>query len=296
MRRVIVGTAALLSLLSGAVTTVAHAAPLQLAQAGDDAMVAGDAMMEGEEAAGYASEAIFLGADILNMAFLVVAMLVFALVIGRHGASELSTIFGHFLLGTALLAASRLFLLLADNGVLRMHGDATHMAWHTILYLALFSFILGARGLVHLATSGQSKVSKSELGIWGSIASVLTLALFIFAQQFEVWYLGMTTGSTWESFGGMHFLAFLFAFVTAFYVFQRTRAGEITKVIATPMLVAIGLISVQHFWELLAESWGVVELEEAVIEQVELLFVVPSSLALLFAALKLWKISNRPVA
>jgi hypothetical protein len=240
--------------------------------------------------------ALFVGVDILNIALIAASILVLTLVVGRNGKSELSTIFTSFIVAAALLGACRLFILLASEGVLVLSDDAMNMSWHAIFYLAMITFIVGARSLVTLAKEGESHVSNRGLLVWSCAAVAATILVFFQASAISTLYERTIAGSPFESLGGMHIIAFILAGIAAFYVFQRTKVGALTRVLATPFLVSIGLMSVQHFWELLVESWKVIPIPSAIIEQVELIFVVPSYVLFAYAFVRLYRVAVTPAA
>ncbi|MDB4978444.1 MAG: hypothetical protein JWM56_630 [Candidatus Peribacteria bacterium] len=239
---------------------------------------------------------LFLGVDVLNLAMIAASVIILALVIGRYGASELSTIFSSFIVAALLLGACRLFIVFVNNGIIHISDDGMAMGWHIIFYLAMITFIMGARSLVTLSKEGQSAVTNKIILIWSVIVAVVTLLVFIFAAQIDEAYMKIFGGTALEAFGIIHFIAFLLAGIAAFYVFQRTKVGAVTKVLSTPLLIAIGFMSLQHLWELLVESWKVIPIPSSMIEQVELIFVVPSYVLFAFAFLRLYRLVSRSAA
>ena len=58
-------------------------------------------------------------------------------------------------------------------------------------------------------------------------------------------------------------------------------------------MITYGLFALDHFWELLTESWEIFEFPETLIEQVEQMIVLPAFLAVLYAGLKLWALGAK---
>ncbi len=253
----------------------------------------GMAMATSSEEGGYAQEALFLGAEIINLCAILAGILLLALAIGRYGASDLSRIFSLFMLATALLGACRFFIFLTLAGVFHVQDETMSIGWHIIFYMAMITFILAAKNLVQLGTTGESGMSQKKIVGWGVFTVVVTVALFLTVQIYDPLYMRYTEGSLWEIWGGMHFIAGTLAAIAAFYVFQRAKLGSITKVIATPLLIAIGLFAIQHSWELCTESWKIIAVPSELIEKIELLFVVPAYLLVAFAFWRLWKLTTK---
>ena len=74
----------------------------------------------------------------------------------------------------------------------------------------------------------------------------------------------------------MHFIAFIFAGFVSYFLFQvNTKFEGNLKVIAGPLLWAIGTVSLVHFWELLNESWKIIKVSGEVGEGVERILWIP---------------------
>jgi TRAP-type mannitol/chloroaromatic compound transport system permease small subunit len=63
--------------------------------------------------------------------------------------------------------------------------------------------------------------------------------------------------------------------------------GQIGKSVANPMIIAIWSVALQHFWELLFESWKVVDVSSEAGEGVEKIFLTIAAVCVIMAALRL---------
>ena len=67
----------------------------------------------------------------------------------------------------------------------------------------------------------------------------------------------------------------------------KKNFGEIWLAVSTPLLVAIVALSLQHFWELLFESWKFIAISPEYGEGGEKIFLTVASLGVIFAAVRL---------
>lgn len=59
------------------------------------------------------------------------------------------------------------------------------------------------------------------------------------------------------------------------YIFDLRKSwGKFMTVSIYPILIFLFLMGLQHFWEVITESWKLIELESSVIERVEGLLVL----------------------
>ena len=100
----------------------------------------------------------------------------------------------------------------------------------------------------------------------------------------------------WDTSGSMHFVAFTFAGLVAYYLngIRRRFPGSVGS-ISAPMLISVGLLSSIHLWELLTESWKIIPVTGDLGEFVEMLFWVPVYLFIVIAFVRfraLTKVKN----
>jgi hypothetical protein len=93
-----------------------------------------------------------------------------------------------------------------------------------------------------------------------------------------------------DSWGLHHFVAFVFAGGVAVYLWHaRSNLGQIGKLIANPIIIAVAALSLQHLWELLNESWKVIQVTDVVGEGVEKICLTVAALSLIWGG---WKLYN----
>jgi hypothetical protein len=161
--------------------------------------------------------------------------------------------------------------------------------WHIMFYMAMISFYIGFKALAHLGSSqsGTSEVNTNTGKVWGITSIILLVVIFIIPKYLDPTVISYTSSRLAEL-GLHHFLAFVMAGVVGAYVFSaKIFLGQIGRAIASPMIIAIWALALQHFWELLVESWKVIEVTGEVGEGVEKIFLTIASVCIIYAALRL---------
>lgn len=195
----------------------------------------------------------------------------------------------YFAIGTGMIVAQSAFIALGASffGIPDVSVDVW---WHLLFYMAFAYHFVGLLLLTRLGTTefdANPEASANTARLWGFIGMCVAVAEFILPKILEP-IMKMYTSSPLDSFGLHHFIAFIFAGIVIWYLmFARKNLGQIGKLIANPVIFAVTALSLQHLWELLAESWEVVHLEGDVIEGVEKLFLIAGATALIWGAWKL---------
>jgi|GEM_PF-1149521 len=231
---------------------------------------------------------LLTGLEIVNMVLALVAVIIIALVIKQFGSSLISVIFWYFLIGTILLASSRLMIFLVDLGVLQVSDDMLHISWHVLFYLSMLTFILAGRGFAQLAQDVPTHKAMSRVLGWGLAMGILALAIFLGSGQVDTSVVGAIEQTVLEQWGFIHFIAFVLGGAAGFTLYKQAKTGEITRSLAVPYLISLSLLGLNHLWELIAESWQLIVLPSSTIETVEQFFIVPAFLLIAYAYIRLW--------
>ena len=76
----------------------------------------------------------------------------------------------------------------------------------------------------------------------------------------------------------------------------RERLGQIGRLIANPIIIAVAALALQHLWELLNESWKVVHVSGSVGEGVEKIFLITAGVSLIWGGWKLLQFAKASAA
>ncbi len=230
---------------------------------------------------------ISVGYYVSSVGFLV-ATVVAVLAAGSFGKSALGSIFSYLFIGTGIFFAITIFQTLGSDFFM-ISDESMDIWWHLMFYLALISYYLGFKALVNLASGGGEDQGKS-IGAekkWGIFSLVVLVVIFIIPSYTEPTILKYLA-SPLAQLGLHHFLAFILAGVVGSYLLSvKKNIGQIGRAIANPMIVAIWALSIQHFWELLAESWRVVSAASEQIEGVEKIFLTLAAICIIYAVVRL---------
>ena len=235
---------------------------------------------------------------IIMFSFLIILIINF-LLNRRMGSSVTSLPFIYIMAGMAIMEASRILIFMYDLKIYDIADTTLQAWWHGLFYLAmvLFSYAI-------LQVSRRTK--ESDLRTIGMKDITIIGLCFVFVvldlltpQLANDWFTGWFDGSALDTSGLLHFIAFLLAAILTFQLLTVRRAAksnDFGKYIASIVPSFIGFLAVMslnHFWELLTESWAIFEFDEEVIETGEQLFWVVGFLIMVIGYYSLLSSVNR---
>ena len=230
---------------------------------------------------------ITLGYYVSSLGFLI-ATIIAVLAASKFGRSSLGSVFSYLSIGTGIFFVVTIFQKLGADFFM-IADESVDIWWHLMFYLALLSYFLGFKALVGLGSS-ESESQGGTIGAekkWGIFSLIVLVIIFIIPSTAEP-VVNAYVASPLAGLGLHHFLAFILAGVVGSYLFStKKNLGQIGRAIANPMIIAIWALSIQHFWELLAESWKVIDITSDNIEGVEKIFLTISAICVTYAALRL---------
>lgn len=234
---------------------------------------------------------ITLGYYVSSIGFLVATVLT-AITVSKFGKSSLASIFSYLLIGTGIFFVITIFQKLGAEFFM-IPDESMDVWWHIMFYMAMISYYFGFKALIGLGTTENGGVIGAEKK-WAIVNIILLVIIFIIPSSAEPvvsYYLNTTLANL----GLHHFIAFALAAGVGYYLVNaKKNLGMIGKAIANPMIIAIWALAIQHFWELLAESWHVVVTTSDNVEGVEKIFLTIASICVIVAALKLKSFAVKP--
>lgn len=218
-----------------------------------------------------------------------VAALMMGIAITGFGRSSLGSAFTFIFYGTAVFFIIAVFQTLGGT-FFEISDESMDIWWHLLFYLAFILYFVGLHSLVRIGKNknelGAETVVKKELG-WKIASFVLIVAAFTLPSSLDP-FIMQYAQSPLAALGLHHFIAFIAAAVVALYlVLAKQQFGVIGNAIAAPMSLSVGMLAIQHFWELLTESWKVIVVSSYTIEGVEKIFLFASAVCMLIAAWRL---------
>jgi|SRR3989344_258191 len=232
--------------------------------------------------------AITLGYYLSSFGFLV-ASVVMGMAVRKFGRSALGSILSYFFIGTVTFFVITIFQKLGGE-FFGISDASMDVWWHVMFYLATASYYLGLRALIGLGSADPSAGSATSIGsekVWGIFSAAVLVAVFTLPGVLEPLVLSYDS-SPLGQLGLHHFLAFFIAFTVGSYLLTaKKNLGQIGHAIANPMVVAIWAFGLQHFWELLFESWKWVNVTSEVGEGGEKIFLIIAAGCITYAAWRL---------
>jgi hypothetical protein len=238
---------------------------------------------------------ITLGYYISSLGFLIATVLTFK-AFSESSQSGLKNVLMYLSIGTGTFFIITIFQKLAQSGVYSISDESPDIWWHVMFYMAMISFYFAFKTLAKLGgTDANTPVNSNAGKVWGIICAVLLVVIFIIPNWAES-IVQMYTSSRLAELGLHHFIAFALAGVVGAYVFSaKIFLGQIGRAISSPMIIAIWALAGQHFWELLVESWKVIDVTSATGEGVEKIFLIIAAICIISASMRLKAFSQGQV-
>ncbi len=247
---------------------------------------------------GYGEGALLISLEAANITIAFLATMLFIGVARRLGSSREGVGVGYIACGIALLGMTRVFYIVADRGVISVHDDTLEFWWHIIFFLSMAVCVCGGKVLGLVEGEGDRLGSLRSLKQWSVISALVTAAVFLTAEPLDKSFVAGFDGTFWDIFGVQHFAAFVAAALVLLYIVgsvgihESTSDARIINRLKFPLMMTVGLFALDHFWELLTESWEIFAFEETLIERVEQMIVLPAFFAMLYAGWKLWALRS----
>ena len=230
---------------------------------------------------------ISLGYYVSSIAFLI-ATIIAGRAASKFGTSAFGSVFSYLFIGTGVFFVITVFQKLGAD-FFGIADESVDIWWHLMFYLALFSYYFGFKALVGLA-SGEAEDTGGIIGSerkWGVFSLILLVVIFIVPKYAEPVVQAYLASSLAEL-GLHHFLAFILAGVVGSYLASiKKNIGQIGRAIANPLIAALWALAIQHFWELLVESWKVIAVTTETGEGVEKIFLTIAGICVIYAVVRL---------
>ena len=268
----------------GLISMLSVTAPPLLAYGGDDDDLDGE---------GYGEHALLAPLEAVNISLAILGTALFVVAARRRRDSRDGLGLGYIAAATATLGCTRLFYILADRGHIFIHDDTLEFWWHMIFFMAMFLFVCGGKVMSDIEGQGSRLGTPRVLKQWCGITVAVTIACFLSAEPMDKRFVEVFDGTIWDSFGVQHFAAFIVAALTALHLYATAGGREsasttsVISLIKVPLVSTYALFSLDHFWELLTDSWEIFDLSETTIEQIEQTIVLPAFLAAIYGGWKL---------
>lgn len=228
---------------------------------------------------------ISLGFYLSGLGFFIASIVCF-MAKSKVGKSALGSVLSYLFIGTGVFFAITIFQGLGAEHF-GIPDESMDFWWHIMFYLAMMSYYLSFKSLTKLGMDEPAQSGMSKETTWGIFSLIVLVLVFILPGMTDA-YVGMYMSSPASMLGLHHFIAFAFAGTVGIYLLNiKKNLGQIGQAIAGPMLIATFAFALQHFWELLNESWKVVVVTSDVGEGGEKIFLIIAAVCVTVAALRL---------
>ena len=195
----------------------------------------------------------------------------------------------YFLFGIILFGLTRVFYILSDQGIIPISDDTLEVWWHLIFFNSLGLIFLSIKDIMGKPQILKPKSLKRCLSVC-MISTIFAIFVFLSAAPLDEGFVSVFSDTFWAKIGIQHLIAFAFASLIAFTLFEiRSFHEQYNSYFTSPLLIVFIIFVVYHVWELLTESLEIIVIEEEIIEQIEQILVVPIFLILIFGIMHLKK-------
>ncbi|MDH5403028.1 MAG: hypothetical protein OEY49_11100 [Candidatus Heimdallarchaeota archaeon] len=211
----------------------------------------------------------------------------------KQGKSKLNRPIIFVTIGTLVMGLTRVIYFLFEYNLVDISNETRDFSWHIIYFNALILFMMAIKITIETTSTEYNEKEKS----YDSVIqlSLLFLSIIIIVTM-NVWNESFTKAykdSILDTSGLIHILAFILAGIFAQQLFQFRQRSNVDEMgrymdeLTKPLLFFLVLMSLNHFWEMITEGWGILKLSMKMIETGEQLFWIPGFLVLMHGSIKL---------
>lgn len=194
---------------------------------------------------------------------------VFTFRLFKKGEGAVRKAFLFFLSSTIFLALLRQFYFIQGLGISNVSETVLVLWWHFLYYTGIALLIYGIVQL-KIGINEQTKLKTTD-------KFMLYLAAFIFVSvnlsffTLHDFFTPLLKGTILDYKNGfIHFLAFLLGvYATLAMINFKSQLQEATKINFNLLFFGVFLLYTVHLWELLTESWHILNFADAIVETVE---------------------------
>ncbi len=212
--------------------------------------------------------------QLLIYAAILVALALNIYIVRKIGKGVMNIVFISFGMSLFLIGLSNLFVALYEPS---LEDITLHVFWHSIAYLGFISLIWGGYRIKSIIGSPNPEgFGFKDMAVFSTM-TIIALMIFLAAPVLNEGLFQMLSGSLFETLGVHHLIAFLLGITGALYLFYIKGGPQAGKSI-TFIGIFLLLLGVQHLWEILTETFKVIQLESSTIELIEQFIVLPAIL------------------
>ncbi|OGZ67634.1 MAG: hypothetical protein A3C58_00980 [Candidatus Staskawiczbacteria bacterium RIFCSPHIGHO2_02_FULL_34_10] len=195
-------------------------------------------------------------------------------IVKKIGKGIMNVVFISFGMSLFLIGLSNVFVALYESS---LEDITLHIFWHIIAYLGFLSLIWGGYRIKKIIGSPNPQgFGVKDVIVFGAMLNI-TILVFIFAPILNEGLFGILAGSAWEQLGIHHLIAFLLGVIGALYLFYIKGGPQAGKSI-TFIGVFLLLLGVQHFWEIINETFHLFAISGSTVELIEQFIIFPAIL------------------
>ena len=195
-------------------------------------------------------------------------------IVKKIGKGIMNVVFISFGMSLFLIGLSNVFVALYESS---LEDITLHIFWHIIAYLGFLSLIWGGYRIKKIiGSSNPEGFGQKDVVVFATMLAI-TIMIFITAPVLNLGISKALTGSIVETIGIHHLIAFLLGFIGASYLIYIKGGPQAGKSITFLSLFLL-LLGFQHLWEIVNETFHMINIDGATVELVEQFIVLPAIL------------------
>lgn len=205
---------------------------------------------------------------------IVVGLFVNRLIVKKLETGVVNLLYISFGFSIFFIGLSVLFHMALDWDIYHISEESAHSWLHLIVYVALASLVWGGYRVKQcIDTESVVGFESRDRTFFVSLLALVAL-MFLLPDVLEPSIGPRLEGTIVEIFGLHHFVVFAGALAAGIYLhIIKGKWGQIGSTLKYAIFFLL-LISLQHGWELITESWKIFVPEDVVIETVELVLLL----------------------
>ncbi|OLS28205.1 MAG: hypothetical protein HeimC2_08600 [Candidatus Heimdallarchaeota archaeon LC_2] len=227
---------------------------------------------------------IIMWVELFILASFVITWLINLKIIRYYRTSIIGRPFIYILIGLTFLAASRIYILLFNLHIYELDETTLQFGWHIMYFSGMITFLISINNFDKRRYDDELQgFQKNDLLVI-LFLSIINILTYFFTISHNKVISNILVGSIFDKTGSVHFIAFILTGYLAFKLLKikttstKDELGRLLVSFIPFFLIFLSLMTLNHFWELITESWGILGLNHDVIETVEQLFWIPGFL------------------
>lgn len=235
--------------------------------------------------------------ELFILASFVITWVINLKIIRHYRTSIVGRPFIYILTGLTFLASSRIYIILYNLHAYELDETTLHFGWHIMYFTGMIAFLISINNFDKRRHDSELQGFKKNDLLVVLFLSIINILAYILTISHNKALSNNYVKSIFDKTGSVHFIAFILAGYLAIKLIKiratstNDELGRLLVSFIPFFLIFLSLMTLNHFWELLTENWGILSLNHEFIETVEQVFWLPGFLVTFVGLKRVYSIS-----